>query len=613
MYIVTFYSFKGGVGRTMALVNVGVELAQSGRRVLLVDFDLEAPGLETFDLHQPREQTPGVVDYVTRYIATGEAPDVTEYLYDCPGVGREGGQLWVMPAGKQDEMYSQRLQAIDWRQLYFAQNGYLMFEDLKAQWAKYPAPNYVLIDSRTGYTDIGGICTKQLPHAVVVLFFPNEENLRGLTKVVDSIRMEAASPRRKTIQLHFVMSNVPDLDDEDQILANRMTRFQERLGYDRPSATIHHYNSLALLGQAIFTLERPRSRLAQEYKRLASLVTRDNPEDKEGASEFLHNLSRRTFINISATVLEERLDAITKAHPRNPGILYGLARIRERQGRLEEAAALLGQAIEAGEVSPELLLFRAEIQQLRGASAGALEDIRRVLASQGATYFNVSRALQSLQSLNPRELESVAEAPALVSLTPEDQYQVARALAWSRDLLPVEEVILRRTAAALQDKPDQLDRVKSELVLCLIGQRRFRDAMETIGAHRPEPESMDIRNAFNYAMAEWAETKSPPRDLLQRVLDLDKTLPPRNPNYSQCLAIVNWVTGDTEEARHRIIQTRQLLTNHPALVFSAWRYLLVPPHEFQKDLEALMNALDSKEVVPEFMDTKPDSHSEHLA
>ena len=44
VYISTFYSFKGGVGRTMALVNAAVELARRGRRVLAVDFDLEAPG-----------------------------------------------------------------------------------------------------------------------------------------------------------------------------------------------------------------------------------------------------------------------------------------------------------------------------------------------------------------------------------------------------------------------------------------------------------------------------------------------------------------------------------------------------------------------------------------
>jgi MinD-like ATPase involved in chromosome partitioning or flagellar assembly len=43
--IVTFYSFKGGVGRSMAMANVGQILADLGYRVILCDWDVEAPGL----------------------------------------------------------------------------------------------------------------------------------------------------------------------------------------------------------------------------------------------------------------------------------------------------------------------------------------------------------------------------------------------------------------------------------------------------------------------------------------------------------------------------------------------------------------------------------------
>ena len=55
MCITTFYSFKGGVGRTMALVNIAVALALHGRRVLVVDFDIEAPELDTFDALHPKK------------------------------------------------------------------------------------------------------------------------------------------------------------------------------------------------------------------------------------------------------------------------------------------------------------------------------------------------------------------------------------------------------------------------------------------------------------------------------------------------------------------------------------------------------------------------------
>ena len=42
-FVYTFYSYKGGVGRTMAVLNVAYILASRGRHVLLLDMDLEAP------------------------------------------------------------------------------------------------------------------------------------------------------------------------------------------------------------------------------------------------------------------------------------------------------------------------------------------------------------------------------------------------------------------------------------------------------------------------------------------------------------------------------------------------------------------------------------------
>ena len=46
--VYTFYSYKGGVGRSMAMANVGALLAVWGKKVLLIDWDLEAPGLENY-------------------------------------------------------------------------------------------------------------------------------------------------------------------------------------------------------------------------------------------------------------------------------------------------------------------------------------------------------------------------------------------------------------------------------------------------------------------------------------------------------------------------------------------------------------------------------------
>ena len=113
MYVITFYSFKGGVGRTLAMVNVAAELVRRGRTVLVVDFDLEAPGLETYNRLQPREeprQRPGIVEYVTKFRDTLEVPDLLEYVYETKPSSKKGSKLWVMPtrAGANKSL-SQRL------------------------------------------------------------------------------------------------------------------------------------------------------------------------------------------------------------------------------------------------------------------------------------------------------------------------------------------------------------------------------------------------------------------------------------------------------------------------------------------------------------------------
>ena len=45
MTTITFYSYKGGVGRSLALTNLAIYLAQFGATVAMIDLDIEAPGL----------------------------------------------------------------------------------------------------------------------------------------------------------------------------------------------------------------------------------------------------------------------------------------------------------------------------------------------------------------------------------------------------------------------------------------------------------------------------------------------------------------------------------------------------------------------------------------
>jgi cellulose biosynthesis protein BcsQ len=608
MQVVTFYSFKGGSGRTMALVNVGVELARAGRRVLLVDFDLEAPGLDTFNLPRPQSDVPGLVDYVSEYLHTGVAPDFESFAYKSPLVGLDKGQLWIMPSGKQDDFYARRLSSIDWRELYEKKDGYLLFENLKSQWQAVLQPDYVLIDSRTGHTDVGGICTRHLPDSVVVLFFPNEQNRRGLEKVVKEIRLEETGPRKKSIQLHFVIANVPDLDDEEQILAGMIKRLKNSLAYDELAAVIHHYNSLMLLNQSVFTLDRPNSRLAQEYRNLTNAIKRSNAEDREGALEFLSGIGSRSFRRKDATpagVVETRIEAIQQRHASDGEVLRALARVRRRQHRIDEAIALLDQATAAGLSDAELLLARAELHVMKNNNEAAVADLTRVLEMSEVTDLQVSVAVRLLADLDVPILNRLPSSLALSTLDFEAQLAVSKELFFSRESLAVAVELLRSVALRHDLKRHQHDHVKLDLSLCLIGLGHFQEAMTTISPTRPDPKLLDVPDAFNYAMAEWGQTKLSPTDLFARVVELDKEEKQSGPNYDQCLSIALHAIGDSNKASQRLSEARQQMMTLPRLEFSAWRYLRVDPAQFMRDLDAIDEMIHGGQLLPEFIQQQP--------
>ncbi len=150
---VTFYSFKGGVGRTLALLNVACILAGLGRRVLMIDFDLEAPGLTHFQDEQIEEeasrQQPGLVDAIDDFlddpwgspIGDGETEDFFETYVsslDVPeGVqkGEKEGTLDLVPAGRLDDAYESLLYDLDFEEMFEEGVGRPFFERLRSCFA----------------------------------------------------------------------------------------------------------------------------------------------------------------------------------------------------------------------------------------------------------------------------------------------------------------------------------------------------------------------------------------------------------------------------------------------------------------------------------------------
>lgn len=598
MYITTFYSFKGGVGRTMALVNVAVELANRGKRVLIVDFDLEAPGLDTFKLGRHDESTLGIVDFVRDYLNTEEAPDASHYLFESSDAVANGGRLWIMPSGAHDGSYASRLSSIDWHDLYEHHDGYLLFEDLKLQWQDAIEPDYVLLDSRTGYTDVGGICTRHLPDAVVALFFPNEQNLRGLTKIVSDIRAEAEGPRNKQIDLHFVLSNVPDLDDEDAILEQIIRSFQKNLGFDRQPLFIHRYASLSLLNQVIFTKDRPRSRLARQYRDLTSEIVRYNVEDRQGALDYIARVDRGSRAPAQSPS-DPQLTRIQAHHSEDGEVLFRLACM---QYDSEAALNLFDKAIELGNYSrPDVFLARAELRRTEfDDRSGASSDALDALNLRGATAPEVYRAVHLLL---PKHWDQVPELPALLSLSPSERVWVASRHARSSQEADAKATLLEQLLADAQLPPTVVTDARHALVLALLALGHCSQAVDTIRAEQPDLHAMPIHFAFNYSMALWGHQEELEKGTFAHVLELDRSGAEAHPNanYLQCVALAHWAVGDFAEARTTALAAKRSARAERAAL-SCWRYLTVPASTFADDVDQMLAMIDGDpSIKPRFM------------
>jgi MinD-like ATPase involved in chromosome partitioning or flagellar assembly/uncharacterized surface protein with fasciclin (FAS1) repeats len=234
--IFTFYSFKGGAGRSMALANVAILLVRAGRKVLLIDWDLEAPGLHRFfdSAHCKLETTgtnrPGIVDLILAR-NDGTAIDWHDCIYTPLVEGSKNG-LALLTAGDLGNGYNEKLQRLNWEDLFDKKDLGVYLEDLRSSWIQ--EYDFVLVDSRTGVSDVGGICTVLLPDVVIALFTSTRQSVSGTLSTISWAR-----ERRALLPVDRARLLVVPVPSRDEGQAEHKRTLQWREIYAREFAEIY--------------------------------------------------------------------------------------------------------------------------------------------------------------------------------------------------------------------------------------------------------------------------------------------------------------------------------------------------------------------------------------
>jgi hypothetical protein len=214
--IITFYSYKGGVGRSMILANVAWILASNGKQVLVVDWDLEAPGLHRyfhpFLLDKDLSSTEGLMEFFTEFLDAALTPsdgtegdddnwhepyaNILRYAASLNWKFPKKGTIDFVPAGKQGKLYATQVNLFNWQSFYERFGGGIFLESVRKKMrAEY---DYILIDSRTGVSDTSGICTVQMPDILVVIFSANDQSILGAAGVATSINKQWQADKNRS-------------------------------------------------------------------------------------------------------------------------------------------------------------------------------------------------------------------------------------------------------------------------------------------------------------------------------------------------------------------------------------------------------------------------------
>lgn len=222
----------------MALANIAEIFFRKNLRVLAVDFDLEAPGLDRFyDIPQSICKyndilsSRGLIDLLLSYkdnyslskmlnnskedLFPKKLEPLSNFIIPIYKSLDSKASLSLMTAGRREEdefkNFSDIVRSFDWIDFYNNWDGEKFFDWFRRE--SEAVFDVVLIDSRTGITEMGGVCTHQLADAVLIFVAPNQQNLDGALKVAQSLlnpELVEKGRRGRKLSLVVIPSRIED-------------------------------------------------------------------------------------------------------------------------------------------------------------------------------------------------------------------------------------------------------------------------------------------------------------------------------------------------------------------------------------------------------------------
>ncbi len=248
--IVSIHSFRGGTGKSNTTANVAAILAQGGRRVGVIDGDIQSPGIHVlFGLAGVDVQS-SLNDFLFGDCEIGEvALDVTD------GAGAAGGKIFLIPSSMRPGEITRVL-----REGYDPERLTTGLRELVEQLSL----DVLLIDTHPGLHE-ETLLSLVLSNSLLIVMRPDEQDYEG-TGITVRVAQELEVPR-----IMLVVNKAPDTLDP----AHVEERVRSAYGCDVAAVLPHSDDLMRLASEGVFTLRFPAHPLSDLYRQVAAKVMGD--------------------------------------------------------------------------------------------------------------------------------------------------------------------------------------------------------------------------------------------------------------------------------------------------------------------------------------------------
>lgn len=240
--IISVHSFRGGTGKSNTTANLAALLAADGRRVGVVDTDIQSPGLHVLFGLKGDEIEHALNDYLWGRVTIGETARPVL-------VGRVRGEVYLIPSSiKANEIVQVLRQGYDMRLLTTALRDLGDALNLDA----------LLIDTHPGLSE-ETLFSLAISSALAIILRPDQQDYEG-TGVTVEIARSLEVPK-----MTLVVNKAPADIDPDVIRA----RVEETFACPVAAVLPHSDEMMKLASSDIFALAYPEHPLTASFRRIA--------------------------------------------------------------------------------------------------------------------------------------------------------------------------------------------------------------------------------------------------------------------------------------------------------------------------------------------------------